>query len=498
MVRVGQAFSRTSRNDSRTIEVDAKLLDGLPADFIAGHKPNAEGKVKLSTDYPDFFPVQKYAKSEALRKQLYVEFLSRGYPQNDDNLKKLLELRSEYAKLLGFESWAAYTAEDKMVKTDKRIASFIADIAKVARPRMEADLKTLLKRKKKDDKKAKAVQVWDRFYYTQLVQKEQFGFDVQAVRPYFEYKRVTKGIQDLYAELFGVTFKKVEGAPVWHPSVEAYELLENGQVKGRFYLDMQPRDGKYGHAAMFPLRVGLSGSEQPAASLVCNFPNPPEGEALMEHSQVVTYFHEFGHLVHHLLATDSPWANQGGINTEWDFVEAPSQLLEEWAWDPAVLQRFAKHAKTNEPIPADVVKKMRASSEFGKGVHVMRQVALTALSFELHSEAEPSKLELEAKAKDVAKRYSPYPYPEGTHQYASFGHLNGYSSMYYTYQWSLSLAKDIFTRFEKEGLLNQSVAQAYVQKILRPGGARDASELVKEFLGREPNLDAYRKWLQAN
>ncbi|MCB9646563.1 MAG: Zn-dependent oligopeptidase [Deltaproteobacteria bacterium] len=498
MVKVGQDFSRAIREGSRKIEVTKKDLAGLPEDFIKAHAPDKDGKITLSTDYPDFFPIENYAKSEDVRRRLYVEFLNRGYPENDANLKRLLELRQEYAGLLGFKTWADYMAEDKMAKSAATIDSFIEEVNKVARPRMEADLKVLLARKKKDDKKAKQVEVWDRFYYVLKVQKEKYGFDAQAARNYFEFNAVTKGLMDLYGELFGVRFERDETAKVWDPSVSAWKMYEGDKLVGGFFLDMHPRDGKYQHAAMFPIRSGLAGGEIPLASLVCNFPDPSksEGPALMEHGDVTTYFHEFGHLVHHLLATGSKWTNQAGITAEWDFVEAPSQLLEEWAWEPAVLARFAKHVKTGQPIPADLVKKMRASDEFGKGVHVMRQVYYTALSFYLH-QADAKAVDLLAFQKDMQTRFSPYPYVEGTHGYDNFGHLEGYSSMYYTYQWSLTLAKDIFTRFEQAGLLDKDVAKDYVNKILRPGGSKDANELVKDFLGREPNLEAYRAWLQA-
>ncbi len=262
---------------------------------------------------------------------------------------------------------------------------------------------------------------------------------------------------------------------------------------------MHPRKGKYKHAAMFPIQTGIKDGRMPMASLVCNFPNPAEGDhqALMEHNQVVTFFHEFGHLVHHLLARNTHWANLAGINVEWDFVEAPSQLLEEWSWDPEVLKRFAKRVDTGEPVPAEMVRAMRRAEEFGKGVAVMRQIFYTAYSFFLHNR-DPSTVDLDRYTEEIYAKYSPYPALEKGHVYANFGHLMGYSSMYYTYQWSLVIAKDLFTRFKKEGLLNPDVARAYRRAILEPGGTRDAAELVEAFLGRPYNLDAYRAWLESD
>lgn len=497
MIQVGQDFDRNIREDVKTIEVDPKELDGLPEDFIKAHKPNAAGKIVLTTNYPDFFPVQTYAKNEEVRKKLVVAFFNRAAPANDAKLKRILELRYEYAKTLGYPSWAEYNAEDKMAKNAATIKKFIDDLAKMARPRMNADLKDLLARKKKDDKKAKAIEVWDRFYYVDRVRSEKYGLDSKAVRTYFEFRSVEKGLFELYGELFGLRFEKIE-APVWHESVSAYRMYADGKMVGSFYLDLHPRDGKYGHAAMFPLVAGSSDGVEPQAALVCNFPDPSksEGPALMQHSDVRTFFHEFGHLIHHLLAKSSKWSNQNGVSVEWDFVEAPSQLLEEWIWDVSVLGRFAKN-EAGEAIPAELVNKLRAAEEFGKGTNVMRQLKFASLSYELHAR-DPKGLDLVAFQKDIDKKLSPFPYPAGTYEYASFGHLEGYSSMYYTYQWSLVMAKDIFTRFAKAGLLDRATASEYRDKILVPGGRKDAAVLMKDFLGREASLDAYRIWLERN
>jgi thimet oligopeptidase len=496
MVETGQAFNRNIREGATSIEVDPADLAGLPPDFVAKKTPNDKGKVVLTTDYPDYFPVATYAQRESVRKALTVQLLNRGHPDNGAVLKKLLELRQTYVEALGYASWAQYQAEDKMVGSAAAIERFIGDITKIARPRMEREVKELLARKKKDDPKAKAIEAWDRFYYVEKVRAEKFGFDSLAARPYFEYGRTLDGMFAVYAELFGLTFEKVD-APVWHPSVRAYDLLEDGVKIGRFYLDMFPRDGKYSHAAMFPISVGLSSGQMPQAALVCNFTDPSQGQALLEHNQVTTLFHEFGHLIHHLLARSSPWVRLSGISTEWDFVEAPSQLLEEWTWDVGVLQRFAKHVETNEPIPAEMVAKLKSSAEFGKGTHVMRQVFYTALSYYLHA-LDPKKLDLDATSRDLTKRYSPYPHIENTHLYAGFGHLDHYSSMYYTYQWSLVLAKDIFTRFTQAGLLDRATARDYREKVLKVGGSKDAQDLVRDFLGRGWSLDAYKRWLEAN
>ena len=499
MVRIGQQYQQNIREDVRSVTADPEELAGLPEDYITAHPPGDDGKITITTDYPEFFPIQTYAESGALRQRLYEVFMSRGHPKNGPLIQRLLTLRHEYATTLGHPTWAAYTAEDKMARSPETIEAFIKQVASIARPRMKRDLATLLKAKRKDVREARKIEVWDRFYYVGKVRQAEHDFDSKAVRPYFPFVQVRQGILDLYAELFGLRFVRDEAADVWHPQVEAIDMFTGDELVGRFYLDMHPREGKYKHAAMFPIRTGLEGADLPMGSLVCNFPAPAdaEGHALMEHEDVVTFFHEFGHLIHHMLARRGPWVSLSGIHVEWDFVEAPSQILEEWAWDATVLQRFAKHVETGEPISADQVQRMRAAEEFGKGVHVMRQVFYTAYSYFLHA-TEPSDLDLEAFTDAIYADYSPYGRVPNGRVYENFGHLIGYSSMYYTYQWSLVIAKDMFTRFKSEGLLNQDVARAYREAILEPGGTRDASDLVERFLGRPFGLDAYRDWLESD
>ena len=497
MVELGQTFQKNVLADVRHITIDdAARLKGLPQDFIDAHPADDDGKIKLTTNYPDFFPIQTYVQDADLRRELYEQFMQRAYPANGDILLSLLKKRHEYATLLGYPSWAAYVTEDKMIGSAEATDGFIRQIAEIARPRMEDDLKLLLERKKKDVADADAIQVWDRFYYVGKVRESEFGFDSRSVRPYFPYAQVRTGILDLYGELFGLRFVQDKDAVVWHESVEAFDVYTGDEHMARFFLDMHPREGKYQHAAMFPIQTGLESGRMPLAALVCNFPDPSKGDgrALMEHKQVVTYFHEFGHLIHHLLATRGDYVKLAGINVEWDFVEAPSQILEEWAWDTDVLQRFAKHVETGEPIPGDMVKRMRDAEEFGLGANVMRQVFYAAYSFYLHHR-DPTSLDLNAYTNEIFSSYSPYPRFEGSHVYANFGHLIGYSAIYYTYQWSLAISKDLFTRFKAAGLLDPEVAKHYRESILEPGGTRDAADLVRTFLERETNLDAYKLWL---
>jgi thimet oligopeptidase len=257
---------------------------------------------------------------------------------------------------------------------------------------------------------------------------------------------------------------------------------------------MHPREGKYKHAAQFSIISGLKDRQYPEGALVCNFPDPKDGAALMEHPQVVTMFHEFGHLLHYVFAGGHQWIPLSGVATEWDFVEAPSQFLEEWAWSPKVLQMFALHYETNEPIPVDLVKKMRAAEEFGKAIAARQQMFYAALSVD-YFDRDPKSFDLLKLLKSLQAQYSYFPYEEGTHFHYSFGHLEGYSAMYYTYMWSLSLAKDLFEPFKQNDIMNKALARRFRDMVLTPGGAKDAKDLVTQFLGREPTFEAFEKWL---
>jgi thimet oligopeptidase len=299
--------------------------------------------------------------------------------------------------------------------------------------------------------------------------------------------------------MFGVRYEQVFGLDLWDDSVTAWNLYDGDELIGRFYLDLHPRPDKYGHAACFGYREGVEGERVPQAVLVCNFPDPaddPEGAALMEHGEVTTFFHEFGHLLHALFGGHQQWVGISGINTEWDFVEAPSQMLEEWCFDPEALQMFARHYQTGEPIPAEMVQKLRASEEFGKGVNTAHQMFYAALSLNYYNQS-PDDIELDPVMIALRETYSPFPHVPGTHFNASFGHLYGYSAIYYTYMWSQVIAKDMFSRFEREGLLNPETARAYRTEILEAGGSQKAANLVQGFLGRPFSFDAFERYMNA-
>jgi thimet oligopeptidase len=276
---------------------------------------------------------------------------------------------------------------------------------------------------------------------------------------------------------------------VWHDDVVAYEVLAAGEHIGRIYLDLHPRPGKYKHAAQFDLVAGVAGRQLPEGVLVCNF-----GRGVMEHSEVVTLFHEFGHLLHHVLAGHAEWVRFSGVATEWDFVEAPSQMLEEWAYDTPTLQTFAVNYKTGKPIPDELVAKLRAARGFGNGTYVTQQNFYSAISLDIYDRP-PDQVDLDAVVPALQAKYGMFAYVPGSHMYASFGHLDGYSAMYYTYMWSLVIAKDLFSHFDQSNLLDPTIATEYRRDVLEPGGTQDAAKLIEHFLGRPYSFEAFREWL---
>ncbi len=497
LVIIGQDFARNIREDVRTVQVtDNKELDGLPQDYIDRHKPDSNGVITLTINYPDALPVFSYAKSENLRKRMYMEYNNRAYPKNIEVLNKMIARRDELAKLLGFPSWAAYITADKMVGSEKNISEFIEKIASASKERSLKEYQMLLGRKKQDIPNATEVNGWESSYYSELVRKSKYNFDGQKVRPYFPYDRVKQGVLDVYSKLFSIEFRMNTTAPVWDASVECYDMYENGILAGRFYLDMHPRKNKFNHAASFGVRNGVSGKQIPEAALVCNFPGGEKGDpGLMEHSDVKTFFHEFGHLLHHLFSGHQQWMGVAGISMEWDFVETPSQLLEEWAWDVKTLQTFAKQYQTNEPIPAELVTQMRRAKEFDIGLWICTQMYYAKLSLSCY-DRDPTKVNTDELVKTLREQYTPYKYVEGTHMQTAFSHLDGYSAIYYTYMWSLVIAKDFFGVFNKENLLDPVIAKKYRDTVLAPGGSLPAVQLVKNFLGRDFSFDGWKKWIK--
>ncbi|MCW5801448.1 MAG: Zn-dependent oligopeptidase [Deltaproteobacteria bacterium] len=496
LTRLGQQFSKNISEDVRAIELaDPARLGGLPADFIAAHPREADGKIRITTDYPDYNPFMTYAADDELRRELYVAFRSRGDKHNEGVLRDILSLRAEKAALLGFANWADYITADKMIGSSARAAEFIDKVWKLAAPRAERDYGELLRKLRAVDPEAQAVADWQKVWVENAVKKEVYEVDAGEVRCYFPYERVLAGLLEITAEIFDLAYVPAD-VEKWHASVLTYDVVRGNEKLGRIYLDMHPREGKYKHAAQFPLKDGVAGVQLPEGVLVCNFSDPSaaSGPALMEHDDVVTMFHEFGHLMHHVLGGHQKWITQSGVATEWDFVEAPSQMFEEWAWSYDTLARFARHHETGEVIPRELVEKMRRADKFGLGTATVQQIFYASISLGFHR-ADPASLDQLAEVQRLQKLYTPFAYVPGTRFHTSFGHLVGYSAMYYTYQWSLVIAKDLLTPFEARGLMSTDVTFAYRDKVLVPGGSRDAAELVRDFLGRDYDFTAFERFL---
>ena len=484
---LGQTFARTIREGTRSIKVRPEQLEGLPADWIEAHPAGEDGLVTVTTDYPDAIPFRTFARDADARRELVVAQLTIGYPDNVEVLREIFGLRAELATLLGYDNWPDFDAEVKMIGTGDAIGAFIDKIADAALEPARRDVDILLARLRQDRPDATHVESSDSGYYAEVHRREELDVDAQQVRTYFDFGKVRAGLLDVTGRLFGLTYSPAD-VPVWHEAVRAYDVSRtvDGAPLGRIYLDLHPREGKFKHAAQFTLTNGVAGRQVPEGVLVCNFPT-----GLMEHADVVTLFHEFGHLVHHLVGGQQAWAEFSGVATEWDFVEAPSQMLEEWAWDPSVLGSFATNA-AGEPIPADLVERMRAADDFGKGYFARTQMFYAALSYRLHLE-NPD--DLVARTRELQEQYSLFPYMDGTCMPTSFGHLDGYGSGYYTYMWSLVIAKDMFSAFDRADLFAPEVATRYRDRVLAAGGTKDAADLVADILERPYNFDAYAAWL---
>ena len=494
LVKIGQEFDQNIPADVRTLQLDLSQLDGLPEDFKQAHKPDASGKVTLKTDNTDYIPFREYATNDAAQKAFYELYTHRAYPKNLEVLSRLLQKRYELAKVLGYPDWAAYITEDKMVETKQNAADFIEKITAASQAGAQRDYDQLLAYRRRKEPNATTVDIWNYHRFLHEATIEKYGYDSQAVRPYFEYSRVLQGILDLTSQMYGITYKRVTTAQVWHPDVAVYDVFDGDKLLGRIYFDMFPRDNKYKHYATFNLATGKQGFRLPEYVLVCNFPQATDGPGLMERGDVITFFHEYGHLLHGIFRGSTKWATG---DLENDFIEAPSQMFEEWAKDPAILQTFARHYKTNEPIPAELAKKAEAADEFGRALGVRLQMFYAAISLNFYNR-DPQGLDTSNLVAQLQERYTPFKYVPDTHMQTAFGHLNGYSAVYYTYMWSLVIAKDMFTEFKQEGLTNPAIARKYRDTVLGASGTKPAASMVSDFLGRPYSFKAYANWLNGN
>lgn len=492
IVALEQEFAANIAGDDRSITVEsAERLSGLPQDWIDSHPPGDDGKIRITTRYPDYGPFMRYADDDDLRKALYFEYGNRAWPANEEVLGELIRKRNELALLTGFATWAEAMNVTKMSGSADAVRRFIDRATAAASDRAQKDYQLYLDRLRQDKPDADEVMPWQSSYIGNILRGELFSIKAAEIRPYFEYHKVRDGIFQLTRDLFGYSIRPVE-IDVWHESVEPYEMWEGDRKLGSFYLDMHPRDNKFSHAGMFQMDMGQQGRHLPSAALVMNLPGE-SGKGYLELREVETFLHEFGHLVHWLTMNHQRWVRN--TNPEWDFIEVPSQMLENWLHDPATVQRFATN-DDGEPIPAETILKIREADGFGQGIFVLSQMELADLSLSLH-DRDPASFEIQGLVDALDDQYHLFGEVESLHPYAAFIHLANapYAASYYLYMWSLVIADDMFSRFRKEGLRNQAVSFEYRDEVLASGGSRPAAEAVEAFLGRPFNFGAFRQRL---
>lgn len=480
---------------------DATLLtepqmEGMDDAYKDAHRQK-DGTYKIGLAYPSYRPFMTYAEDDKARETLYRKYNNRAAGVNLDLLKEVLILRKKVARLLGYKNFADHALANKMAKSSQEVMQFHEGLVKSLMPKAKQEYRTLvaLKQKHLGDPSQTDVQRWQASYYGNLLLKERYNLNQREVEKYFELKDVLAGLFRITQNLMDVHFKEVVKAAVWHPDVTLYEVWEGKLLLGRFYLDLYPRDNKYGHAACFPMIPGRQASKPyqiPVAALVCNFPQPKNGNpALMNHGQVRTFFHEFGHVLHNMLS-ETKLASQSGTEVARDFVEAPSQIFENWTWDYKALKLFSRHHETGEVMPRELFDRIYAAKNANTGMGNLRQVYLGLLDMAYHGDYDPtSNLSTDDIANQIDARTTLFPPIEGTHFQASFGHLMGYAANYYGYLWSRVYAQDLFSVFEKNGILDVKTGHRYRKLILAPGGSAPAAELLHSFLERDPNDKAF-------
>ncbi len=480
--------------------IDMRLEDlaGLPESYVERLAPGSEPDTyRVSMAYPDYIPFVEEAERRDLRQRLQFKFWNRAAEANMPLLEEGIELRRQIALLLGYDTWTDYSMEVKMADPSS-VDDLYDSIVPGLTVRGNGEL-AILQDLAADDVGKAPIQAWDWVYYHTEQRKRDYGIDQNEVADYFPLDGVIDGMFEITGEVFGIEYRKMENAMAWHEDVGLYEIYNAGgdEPIAYFYFDLFPRDGKYGHAACFDVMGRVrrqDGSVRPpVAAVVANFTKPgPDSPSLLKHDEALTLFHEFGHVLHFCL-TEVDHPRFAGYDTEWDFVEAPSQIMENWMWEPEVLGRMARHYETGERIPDDLVKRMVDARDQNEGLTTLRQVYLGKFDLALHAGTEDVDID---QTNREAFAYSLLPFHEGTHFAASFGHLmGGYDAGYYGYQWARVYGDDMFSVFAKEGILSSEVGRRYRDEVLARGYSRDAIDHLRAFLGREPSADAYLEHL---
>ena len=489
----------SEHQDFLDIPLERAARLGLPEDYLASLPRTEDGaSVRVSLDYPTYTPFMRYARDESLRRALHGKFERRGAPVNLPLAQEALGIRRDIASLLGKASFPALALEDRMAKTPEAVMDFLERVKQAVLPRSRAELAELLALKRRDVPSAQRIEGWDVGFYGRKLREERHQLDSNLVKEYFPVDRVIEGTLRVYQRSLGVSFREVEDGPRWHPDVRLFEITDaDGRRIGHFYLDLYPRPNKYSHAAAFPLSLGMTGADgayvEPVAAMVANFPKAAPGKpALLPHGDVETFFHEFGHLMHQTL-TKARHASQSGSSVATDFVEGPSQMLEEFVWKPEVLAELSGHWRTGAPLPAELFAKMRSARAVLSALNYAFQAALASADMALHAAAPADPSALYNK---ILSDLSGIDVPPGDHPLAAFGHIIGYGSGYYSYLWSKVFALDMFSRFDAEGVLSPVVGGHYRRAVLETGSSRPETDSLRDFLGREPSEAAFARELE--
>ena len=488
LVAANHEFMRNQQNlPPRQFQVDPADLEGLPPSFVAAHPPDTSGKVTLTTR--ESGPVMSFAKNEDVRRRMYIES-ARVYDANLPVLRRVLDLRYQIARLAGYSDWARYDFEDKMAATPENVAAFLDRVTAASAQRVEKEYAAILARKRAEHPGADALMPWDVAHFQTLLLRESLGVDTgQELRPYLTYDGIRDGMLDVIGGMFGFTFVRVTDVPVWHPSVEVYEVFEEGVRVGRVYLDShaRPLKGVSGGSVRWGRR-GLRGRQLPEIVQLVSLP-----VGVVPPPSLIVFFHEFGHVLHFLAAARPNWI---GTELARDFVEAPSQMLEEWVFDPRVMARVAKHHETGAPMPAPLVLRMRRVIEEGRGGDVRNELIGAQLALSLH-DRDPKDVDPVEVYREIAKAYLPVELPDENFFPQGFGFLGrGFNNVsHYNYLWSKVIAKDLFSRFDRSNLLDSKIARHYKRTVLAPGSSRPPAQLIQEFLGRPFDLTAWARSL---
>ena len=499
LVELQSAFQRNIDEFEDGLDLTRAELDGLSDDFVAGLRPGAApGTFRVSLDAPEAYPFLQQARRRDLRRELEQRQFNEARQGNEPLLAEALEIRRRIAALLGYPSWAHYAIEVKMAGDPEAVRRFYADVIPPLRARL-ADEVARLEEILRDDGEDAPLRTWDWRYCDTRLRRRDFAIDPDELRAYLPLDAVFDGLLGLCAEVFGLTFEPIADVAAWHPDVVRFRVRDaaTGAEIGDVLMDLHPRDGKYGHAAAWALvpgrRLPDGTYQRPLTAIVANLPRPGgDRPALLRHADVVMLFHEFGHVLHSTL-TRAELTRFSGGNTEWDFVEAPSQILEHWAWQADVLARFARHHATGEPIPRALVDRLVASRDLDIALTTLRQCYLGLMDLGLHGPEESRDI---AAVDRAAFAVWGLPYHEGTLYPCQFGHLmGGYDAGYYGYLWAKVYGDDMFGRFEVEGVTSPAVGAAYRREILEPNGTRDGLDLLRSFLGRDPSPATFLRLL---